>query len=203
MCCSPQAANIMPGICFPWYRFVFYFLRNILDKRGQRGGRCTWCRHSHHQRWGQPRTHRRKERILHLDCRGSYKKLSPSHSPFQSLYIVFPLSVSPFAFPPPTTASVVSIRNPQRVKRGSPSVFLLLPFLLFTSCLFFLLAASVHRQLAGTAKVLLCFIMFLICDVNAWKSAYLLLTWALVHPLSWFPLSRHPDTFSFPFVHTP
>lgn len=49
---------------------------------------------------------------------------------FRSLYLFFSLSVSPVSSPPLTTAPVLSTRNPQAVhrQRGSPSVFLLLPF---------------------------------------------------------------------------
>lgn len=97
MCSWPRALNAMPG-CSP---FVFsliklccfphsHFLRNVLDKRGQRSGRRARRRHGHHQRRGQPRTHRRKERILHLDCRGSCAALAPPSFPV-SLY---PLALS-------------------------------------------------------------------------------------------------------------
>lgn len=133
MCFSPQATDTMQGcsvFVFSWYRFVFCFLRNVLDKRGQRGGRRARRRHSHHQRWGQPCTRRRKERILHLDCRGSCAALFFPFSLFQSLYLFFSVSVSPFSPPPLTTAPAVSTRNPQAIhrQRSSPSVFLLLPF---------------------------------------------------------------------------
>lgn len=133
----------LPAVCFFTAKallgFVFcffpHFLRNVLDKRGQRGGRRAWRRHSHHQRRGQPRTHGRKERILHLDCRGTCATLSP---PFRSLYIsllslipLFPGFFLPF-FPRPQLplrpASEEPAGGPQR---GSPSVSLLLPLLSF------------------------------------------------------------------------
>lgn len=133
----PRAANTMQGcsvFVFLDISLFFRFLRNVLDKRGQRSGRCARRRHSHHQRRGQPCARGGKERILHLDCRGSCAALSPPPPTFQSLYLFFSLSVSPFSSPPLTTAPT----PPPRCRRGTrrqstdrevpPSVFLLLPF---------------------------------------------------------------------------
>ena len=62
-------------VCFPpemrFVLFVYRLRRNVLDERSQRSGRCARRRHGHHQRRGQPCARRGKERILHLDCRGS------------------------------------------------------------------------------------------------------------------------------------
>lgn len=129
---SPQATNTMQGcsvFVFLDVGLFFCFLRNILDKRGQRSGRCARRRHSHHQRWGQPCTRRRKERILHLDCRGSCAALS---FPFPSfdLCISFSLLLSPpfllHLWPLPPSCQRRTRR--QSTDRGSQSVFLLLPF---------------------------------------------------------------------------
>lgn len=124
-----------------------HFLRNVLDKRGQRGGRRAWRRHSHHQRRGQPRTHRRKERILHLDCRGTCVTLSP---PFQSLYMsllslkpLFPDFLSPSSCDH-SSPSVLPVKEPAGgPQRGSPSLSLLLPLSSFASRPSLLLAGPV------------------------------------------------------------
>lgn len=121
---SKRHAGLL-GVCFPWYRFlVFCILRNILDKRGQRSRRCAWRGHSHHQRWRQPCTRRRKERILHLDCRGSCAALHPlsiSVSLFRSLSPPSLLHLCPL---PPSTRNPLAVHR----QRRSRSVFLLLPF---------------------------------------------------------------------------
>lgn len=163
----PRAANTMQGcsvFVFLDISLFFRFLRNVLDKRGQRSGRCARRRHSHHQRRGQPCARGGKERILHLDCRGSCAALSPPPPTFQSLYLFFSLSVSPFSSPPLTTAPTppppaVSTWHPQAVhrQRGSPKCFPIIAFLLspfsiiyilsFNFLCYFFLAAGVHRQL--------------------------------------------------------
>lgn len=129
---SPQAANTMQGcLVFVFLNRSLFFRchRNILDKRGQRSGWCPRCRHSYHQRWGKPRARGRKERILHLDCRGSCAALAFSFPSFD-------LCTSYSLFPSPTflvllqpLAPIMSTRNPQAVHKQTSSqcVFLLFP----------------------------------------------------------------------------
>lgn len=172
---SPQAANTMQGcLVFVFLNRSLFFRchRNILDKRGQRSGWCPRCRHSHHQRWGKPRARGRKERILHLDCRGSCAALAFSFPSFD-------LCTSYSLFPSPTflvllrpLAPIMSTRNPQAVHKQTSSqcVFLLFPsvetisviYILsfifslvwgFFVCCFLLLADVFHWQLAVAAEV--------------------------------------------------
>lgn len=208
------------SICSAWYRFVLRFLRNILDKRSQRSGRCARRWHSHHQRWGQPCTRGRKERILHLDCRGSCAALSFPLFPLSvsvSLFLSFCLPLFllhlwplPPSWPQGTCRQSTDREVPQVFSCYclllSPSSIIYISSFISLSFVFFLfLAASFHRQLAVAAEVVPLVISFPIFDMNSWISVYLpwlLLTWPLVGPLS---LSLQADTQThtiLPFVHT-
>lgn len=204
MCFSPRAANTMQG------RSAFVFLdaglcspfsqeRTWQTRPKERTTRPTPTQPSSTLRATMRTQKKRKNTSFRLQgelC----SSLLPPFNPCISFSLS--LSVSPFSSPPLTTAPIVSTRNPQAAQPVFFYYYLLLgPFLSFTSRPFFLsssfdLAAGVRRQLAVAAEVAPSLILFLIFDMNAWKSVslpWLLLTWALVHPLLRFPPSRHPE----------
>lgn len=108
---SPVWVLLLTQVCF-WLPF-----RNIFDKRGEGGGRRARRRHGHHQRRGQPRTHRGEEGILHLDCRGSRaSSLTPLHSPRTSPFSLC-VSLSFFFLFVTLLISLTAILRPPVVKK--------------------------------------------------------------------------------------
>lgn len=204
------------GICFPWYRFVFRFHRNVLDKRGQRGGRRTRRRHSHHQRWGQPCARRRKERILHLDCRGSCAALScplfPSFNPCISLSfsLCLPLFFSTSDHCP-RRVNEEPAGSPQTEK--FPKCFPIIAFCLsFTSCPFFLFSffgsrfpQAAYRRCPEVVSFVIFFLIFLTWmpgSLYIYHDCFLHEPFFISSPVS--RPSRHPNTHCIPrplFTH--
>lgn len=201
----PQAANTVQScsvFVFLDIGLFFRFLRNILDKRGQRSGRCARRWHSHHQRWRQPCTRRRKERILHLDCRGS----CVSGLYLFSLSPLFLLHLWPL--PPSWQWGTSRLSTHREVPQVFSCYCLCWAHFCHTHLDLYVFFVSLWQPVfTGSLPLLPKWSPFshFSSSLIPWKSVYLpwlLLTWPFAHVLCRFLPIRHPNTCCVPFVQT-